>query len=235
VYTYPWNYIAEGETAEEQFTAVLTPLIRGKVLDVGCGHGEYTSRWSAFADEVVGLDVTEAFLQTAGGSKSSNMSFVLHDTRRDLPFTDREFDVAYTKKGPTSWYPGCKRIMKPGGDVVALHPGGPMREGQLEGDLGCIFPGLFNRSDKDMAIDKIIQDRLDESGLTSIQIRVIEERGYLPSPEDVLNMVCFGQTTEITRHVREQCFDQIKERFERFCSAQGLLVIGRYFLVTAKA
>ncbi|WP_407083043.1 class I SAM-dependent methyltransferase [Paenibacillus aurantius] len=76
-YEYTWNYIYEGQPAENRLTEKLTSRLHGKVLEVGCGHGDYTKQWAELVEEMVGYDMTEGFLATAERNRTnSNVRYV---------------------------------------------------------------------------------------------------------------------------------------------------------------
>ncbi|MCZ8515803.1 methyltransferase domain-containing protein [Paenibacillus filicis] len=232
-YEYTWNYTCEGVAAEDVFTEELSKLIRGNVLDVGCGHGEYTNRWADQADEVIGYDMTEGFLATANRNSKSNVRYVLGYTHNDgLPFADRYFNVAYTKKGPGSWYPDVNRILKSEADVLSLHPA----DGNGEGcELGTYFPGLFFPPTKGTPILNKINAYLADSRLHVIENHILRETIYIPTPEDILTMVCFGQSERFAQFVKETCFDGIQMQFEHYASDKGVHTTNFYYLIRAKA
>lgn len=161
-FEYNWNYHYDGISAEDVLTDELKKLIHGKVIDVGCGHGEYTNRWADHAEEVVGYDMTAGFIATANLTRKSNVRYVVGRTHEGVPFPADYFDMAYTKKGPTSWYDEGNRIVKPGGSIVLLHPG------DHGTDLGEYFPRLFGRRSEETPILNKVQERLAVSGLTDI-------------------------------------------------------------------
>jgi SAM-dependent methyltransferase len=210
----------------------LSKLVRGRTLDVGCGHGEYTNRWAEYADEVVGYDMTEGFLATANRSyRKPNVRYVLGRTHDGLPFEDGYFDFAYTKKGPTSWYPEAGRILRPGADLLALHPGDGNGEG---GELGICFPGLFGPPEPGTPILDRIYQRMAAGGLIVQDIQVLRETTYLPSPEDILALVCFGQSEDFSQWANAQLYDSIRRQFERHRAERGIRSTGFYYLVRAK-
>lgn len=234
-YAFPWNGIIEGKAAEEALTEKLASAVHGKVLDVGCAHGAYTVRWADLADEVVGFDMTEGFVATANASnRKPNVRYVVGRTRVDggMPFPDHYFDVAFTKKGPTSWYSEGNRIVRPGGAIILLHPGDGNGEG---GELGACFPELFDPPAEGTPTLDRIHERLEASGLTDVGITVLKEVIWIPSPEDVLQIACFGQSERYARDVREACFDQIEAQFEKHADAQGIRTTGFYYLIEAKS
>lgn len=71
------------------------------MLDVGCGHGDFTSLFAHKAKEVVGIDVIEGYIASANNKKTGeSVKFLVVDADKQLPFPDSFFDVVYTKKGP---------------------------------------------------------------------------------------------------------------------------------------
>jgi SAM-dependent methyltransferase len=232
-YEFPWRTIYEGDSAEGMLSDRLTALIHGKVLDVGCGHGEYTARWADRAEELVGYDMTEGFVATAKQTvKSRNVRFVTGRTHHGLPFPDDYFDIAYTKKGPTSWYKEGNRVVRPGGTLLLFHPGDGNGEGE---ELGGMFPGLFAPPAKGTPILDKINERLETSGLTHMDIFILKETVWIPTPEDVFEMVCFGQSVGFREFVRDECFRQIVSQFDRHSGEQGIRTTGFYYLIQAKA
>ena len=59
-----------------------------RVLDVGCGPGRHASALATRGIDVVGVDISMAFLRAAGAG-----TWVRGDARR-LPFSERSFDAA---------------------------------------------------------------------------------------------------------------------------------------------
>ncbi|MCC3376294.1 class I SAM-dependent methyltransferase [Cohnella sp. REN36] len=230
-YEFPWRSVYEGPTDEEVLTDKLISAARGRVLDVGCAHGGYTSRWASQAEEVVGYDMTEGFLATADRNRPPNVRYVLGNTHDGLPFPNDTFDMAYTKKGPTSWYKEGNRVVRPGGAIVLFHPGDGNGEG---GELGIVFPGLFAPPAAGTPILDQIRERLADSGLTDIRLTTLRETAWLPSPEDVFEIACFGQSDEFRAYAREQCYGRIVKQFEKHAGDKGLRTTGFHYLIEAK-
>lgn len=231
-YEYTWNSTYEGQTAEDILTEKLSSLLHGKVLEVGCGHGEYTVQWANVAEEIVGYDMTEGFIATANRNRNSNVRYVLGRTHDGLPFPDDYFDIAYTKKGPTSWYEEGNRVVRPGGTILLFHPGDGNGEG---GELGTYFPGLFDPPSVDTPILDKIQERLETSGLTNIEMSALKEIVWIPTPEDVVEMVCFGQSDGFRKYVRDECYNRIVSQFEKHSSEKGIKTTGFYYLIQVNA
>lgn len=112
-YTYPWNSTLTEPNGESIFDKeVVQNIVNKKVLDIGCGHGEFTLKCSSVAKEIVGFDVTDNFVKIGKENKKKNVSFVVGNTKKGLPFEPDEFDFAYNRKGPTSAYPSLRKVVK---------------------------------------------------------------------------------------------------------------------------
>ncbi|WNQ08891.1 hypothetical protein MJA45_14655 [Paenibacillus aurantius] len=83
-------------------------------------------------------------------------------------------------------------------------------------------------------LDKI-QERLETSGLTVIELSVLKETISIPSPDDVLEMICFGQSDGFKQYTREAGYQRIVSQFEKHASAQGIKTTAFYYFIKAKA
>jgi 23S rRNA (guanine745-N1)-methyltransferase len=95
------------------------------VLDVGCGEGHHTRR--VRAPVLLGVDVSKAAVATAARADPAGWYAVA--SAADLPVADASVDVALDVFGP-SMPAEFARVVRPGGWVVAAHPG-PAHLGQL--------------------------------------------------------------------------------------------------------
>lgn len=119
-------FIVEGLSAETVFEQKLTGLLReaGSVLDAGCGHGDFTLRMAGMTSRLTGFDFSEEMIRIAKGlqaeSGAANCEFIHATTKRELPFGNEEFDLIYSRRGPTSiiQHP---RLLKPGGRIIGIH------------------------------------------------------------------------------------------------------------------
>jgi SAM-dependent methyltransferase len=215
------------------FTEKLSSYINANtaLLDVGCGHGKFTSIWSSRAKEVIGIDITKGFIDTANRIYSKdNTKYLLIDATGQLPFPDNYFDVVYTKKGPWPHKEGG-RIGKPGSTVIGIYPGG------TDGGLRDLFSNLYEPlPNNPYDIDGIMNLwKFNESiGLKDFHIEVIEEVEYLSTPEDVLVKRCFGQNKTIRELVWKECLKNVEEVFYNNADSKGLKVINYYHLVTSR-
>ncbi|WP_026905774.1 class I SAM-dependent methyltransferase [Paucisalibacillus globulus] len=224
-YLYPWNSILEKPNGESIFdNEVLRMVHDKKVLDIGCGHGDFAIECSETAKEIVGFDITQQFVEAGNRNKKENVSFVVGDLKDGLPFEMDQFDCAYIRKGPTSAYPLVNRVVKKGCTILGLHPGD---ESGVE--LLQWFPNLFQKST--IQIIDVLNDRLKNSNFAKAEIESINSIEFLQSPIDVIKLCCFGQKETVYEMVEGKNMDQILKIFEANASHKGLpITFSRYII-----
>lgn len=235
-YKYPWKSQFDEPTAEmiyaETISAYLTA--RSRVLDVGCGHGEFTKQLASVG-EVIGIDNREEFISTASKYFSDiNTQFLVADIHHKLPFPDHYFDVVYTKKGPWLFKQDNSegyRIIRPGGIALLFN------HRLTDGGFRKLFPGLYFQIPDDWLHQVRLECErvLEESKLTKIDIQIIEETEYISTPEDVLIKKCFGQSQKMKEIVWRECFNDVEDIFYKNATPRGLKVTNYYSIVTGRA
>jgi SAM-dependent methyltransferase len=113
----------------ESDLGVLPADIAGRdVVELGCG----TAYWSAWlarrGARPVGIDNSPAQLESARGfQREFGLEFPLHlGNAETTPFPEASFDLAISEYGasiwadPYRWIPEAARILRPGGELIAL-------------------------------------------------------------------------------------------------------------------
>lgn len=120
------HYQRVGISGEEIFEKELIILLKthDHVLDIGCGHGEFTLKMSEYTQNIVGVDNSKELLKIANNLKDTsdknNVTFKYAWTKGEFDFEDDSFDLIYSRRGPTSIV-NHSRILKPGGLIVGIH------------------------------------------------------------------------------------------------------------------
>jgi len=165
------------DTAEEHRMALEMLSIEpaDRVLDVGCGPGNFTRDFGAAAAEgwVVGVDASASMLETAvRESRDGNVAYVRGDAAA-LPFRDASFDAVccfaalYLIEEPLRALAETVRVLAPGGRVALL---ASCSRGPLPASVGDAVVRrlsgvrVFGRED--------LTGALADAGMTGIEQRV---------------------------------------------------------------
>lgn len=227
-YTYPWESTLvepHGETIFDK--EVHEHAVSKRVLDIGCGDGEFTLKVSTYAQEIVGFDVTENFVHIGNQAKAKNVSFIIGNTKNGLPFEAEEFDFVYNRKGPTSAYPSISRVLKKSGKFIGLHPGDASGK-----ELPILFPNLFDELQGTPILNTLNQ-RLESSEFLQWEVEVVNSIEYLHTPLDVVKMRCFGQRPEIYETVKVQNLPAISKILNQNATHRGLPITFSRYIVRA--
>ena len=93
-----------------------------RLLDVGCGRGEFLEGFSILGVDAVGVD------QGDGSSFFSDAHYVSADISQGLPFPDNTFDFVFNKSVlehfyfPENLVLEMRRVLKEGGVVISMTP-----------------------------------------------------------------------------------------------------------------
>lgn len=95
-----------------------------KLLEAGCGRGEFLRHFKNLALDVYGLDRSPE-----APNYQPDIPIALSDIEKDgIPFPDSTFDVVYSKSllehfsNPEHYISEAKRVLKPGGLLLTLVP-----------------------------------------------------------------------------------------------------------------
>ena len=107
----------------------ILPEVRGlDVIDLGCGTGYWCAWFARMGARPLGLDVSEAQLDTARElQREHGVEFPLvHASAEAVPLGDESFDLAFSEYGaaiwcdPSLWIPEAQRLLRPGGRLVFM-------------------------------------------------------------------------------------------------------------------
>jgi SAM-dependent methyltransferase len=92
----PWNMSAPPEVLVTAVTANITKAC--KVIELGCGAGNYVIHFSRMGYDCTGVDISENAIRLAESSASAagaGCGFIVADVTGELPEWDSTFDFAY--------------------------------------------------------------------------------------------------------------------------------------------
>jgi SAM-dependent methyltransferase len=118
-----WNLISGGYQAEHDPQIGAAPRLWGmyalpdarlqalgevagsRVLELGCGAGQWSRSLAAEGARVVGVDLSEAQLAAAAAAMGAARCRLVQGAAEQLPFAPGSFDVVFGDHGGLSWAP----------------------------------------------------------------------------------------------------------------------------------
>jgi SAM-dependent methyltransferase len=138
--------------------------IPGRLLDVGCGRGEYLRAFSALGCTVVGVDSAPSAREM-----SPDFRIELADVETEaLPFDANTFDVVFSKSviehlhRPDAFLSELIRVLKPGGLLIAMTPSWRHQRRVFFEDYTHVSPFTVNG----------LTDALIVNGLETVNVRL---------------------------------------------------------------
>lgn len=119
----------EQDDPEVVFQDILNDYARDAdvILDIGCGKGLLGGNMTTGASLIVGTDLSLAALEHAASLSSECGPYYIQSNARVLPFPCETFNLICVKQMPLATDPAAlietKRVMKPGGTLLALVTG----------------------------------------------------------------------------------------------------------------
>jgi 2-polyprenyl-3-methyl-5-hydroxy-6-metoxy-1,4-benzoquinol methylase len=100
-------------------------VTRGRLLDVGCGNGQYLARMQGYGWETAGVEIDPEAAEVA---RREHGLTVHTGTIEDAPYPERSFDVITCQHvlehigEPRPFLEGMARFLRPGGRLVVVTP-----------------------------------------------------------------------------------------------------------------
>ncbi len=108
------------ERSEITFFSNLLGSIKGKkLLDLGCGFGDYAKFYAKKGAKVTGLDNSKKEIEYARSQNIKNTDFLVFDLLKKLPFKNNEFDIITSSlvldhiENLRPLFEECFRVLKP--------------------------------------------------------------------------------------------------------------------------
>ncbi len=128
----PYKFLLD-EVVEE----VSKYCVKGKLLDAGCGTGNYTIALAKLGYDVIGIDSAAGMLRRAVSKKKKdgigNITLIRSDLEQRLAFQDNYFDVLicinalYSMKNPGNIINEFYRVLRPDGYFILCEPQRPVK------------------------------------------------------------------------------------------------------------
>lgn len=113
----------------KEFHRVVRPKKGEKILDLGCGTGAFTERFSKMGLHVTGIDISKNSIAKAR-KKVKKAKFIVADITK-LPFKSNSIDIVcfsevlhHFPNNAVAAIKEARRVLKPGGRCIGIDPNG---------------------------------------------------------------------------------------------------------------
>lgn len=125
--------IISSPSVDRHFRAMVRPHIAAtdRVLDVGCGPGGFTAILAEMSNRVVGVDVSEEFVDAANRTfarRELAQANAVPGSATRLPFDGESFDIVtlidviHHLDSPAAALKEISRVLRPGGRLLVFEP-----------------------------------------------------------------------------------------------------------------
>jgi SAM-dependent methyltransferase len=140
-----------------------------RVLDLGCGDGDFTAALAATGNDAVGADVAEA-ARARARARHPELEFVRIEPHGPFPFADGEFDVVWASEvmehvaDTERWVNEVRRVLRSGGKLLVTTPNaGALRRLLAPPDPRGQHLRFYTR--------RSLRDLLKDMGFTFVRVR----------------------------------------------------------------
>ncbi len=227
-----------GLDPEKEFSKYLEKVL-GKdkiVIDIGTADGQLPLMIADRAKRIVAVDISEIMIKKAmenlGRTNVGNVRFEVVDARH-LPFPDKSFDVAISRRGPatshTDFLGEIYRVLKSGGDFVEITIGERDKEN---------IKKIFGRGQN---YEYLIENRreivrkkrmLEYVGFGKIELKEIDCVEYYETMEDLIFLL--QNTPIIPDFDIKRDRDHIEEIRDNLSTAMGIRTNSHRIIIYAR-
>jgi SAM-dependent methyltransferase len=142
----------------------------GRLLDVGCGRGEYLETFAKLGFEVVGIDSAPSAQGMAAG-----LEVKVANIEEGLPFPSESFDYIYSKSNiehlhqPGRMLRECYRVLRPGGVAAIMAPSWRHQARVFYEDYTHVSPFTVNG----------LKDALMVAGFSDVEVKLFWQLPFL--------------------------------------------------------
>jgi 23S rRNA (guanine745-N1)-methyltransferase len=237
-FAHRWQSSVAAGNGEDAFIELVDQYLRPDcdVLDLGCGHGEFTLILAARCRSIVGIerepDYLELAKELAAEQNVTNVRFYevnlagVEDEDRDfagIPLADDSIDLFINRRGPLlkRYLKEAIRVARHEAVFLGLHPTGnapapPWRD-QLPEPYRDVFTALSFEEVTGWVIDP-----LRTAGISDYSLWWMDVPEFLRTPYELYVRLGGSQSPEALEY--QNIEPQLSKIFQQFSTSQGMIL-----------
>ena len=237
-FAHRWQSSVAAGNGEDAFIALVDQHLRPDcdVLDVGCGHGEFTLTLADRCRSIVGIERDPGYLELArelaAEQEVANVQFYqanlagVGDEDRDfagIPVADNSIDLLINRRGPIlrRYLDEALRVARPGAVIVGLHPTGNTPVPTWADQLPEPYQNVFMVLSFDEVTGWVI-DPLQEAGISDYSIWWIDVPEFFRTSYELY--VRLGGTQTVDDPEYRDIEPQLTKIIDQYGSSQGIIL-----------
>ena len=200
-FVHRWDSSVAPGNGEDAFIDLVDRHLRADmdVLDLGCGHGEFTLQLAPRCRTIVGVDRDTGYLELAREMAAAqnvanaefhqvNLAGVDDEDRpfAGLPLPAGSIDLFVNRRGPIlqRYLDEARRVARPGAHIIGLHPTGNAPPPPWRDRLPEPFRDILSALPFDH-VTRWVTGPLESAGLTDYSLWWIDVPEYLRTPHEL--------------------------------------------------
>lgn len=233
-----WQSSVAAGNGEDAFIELVDRYIHPDcdVLDLGCGHGEFTLILAARCHSIVGIEREPGYLELAKELAAEqnvanaqffqvNLAGVGDEDRvfAGIPLTDDSIDLFVNRRGPLlqRYLVEAVRVARRGAVIVGLHPTGNTPAPTWRDELPEAYQKVFMALSFDEVTSWVI-DPLRTAGISDYSLWWIDVPEFLRSPYELYVRLGGSQNSEAPEYKNIE--PQLTKIFKQYGRSQGIVL-----------
>jgi 23S rRNA (guanine745-N1)-methyltransferase len=237
-FAHRWQSSVAAGNGEDAFIALVEQYLRPDcdVLDLGCGHGEFTLTLAARCRTIVGIEREPGYLELAkelaAEQNITNAQFFqvnlagAEDEDRvfaGISLADDSIDLFVNRRGPIlrRYLAEAMRVARCGAVIVGLHP-----TGNVPAPPWCDkLPESYRKVFMVLSFDEVtgwVTDPLRTAGLTDYSLWWIDVPEFLCTPYELYVRLGGSQSSDAPEY--QAIEPQLTKIFEQYGTPQGVVL-----------
>ena len=234
-FVHRWQSSVAGGNGEDAFIALVEQYLRPDcdVLDLGCGHGEFTLTLAPRCRTIVGIERDPGYLELARElaveQGITNVQFFqvnlggADDGHRDIPLTGNSIDLFINRRGPIlqRYLAEAIRVARQGAVIVGLHPTGNTPAPPWCDDLPEPYRNVFMA----VSFDEVtgwVKDPLRAAGISDYSLWWLDVPEFLRTPYELYVRLGGSQASDAPEYQKIE--SQLAKIIEQQGASQGIIV-----------